>query len=59
MSKFHPLRVARVDRETRDAVAITFAGPDDLRDLYRFEPGQHLTLRTKVDGADVRRSYSI
>jgi len=59
MSKFHPLRVARVDRETRDAVAITFAVPDELADLYRFEPGQHLTLRTTVDGADVRRSYSI
>jgi len=59
MSKFHPLSVARVERETRDAVAITFSVPDDLRDLYRFEPGQHLTLRTTVDGADVRRSYSI
>ena len=59
MSKFHPLRIARVDRETRDAVAITFAVPDELSDLYRFEPGQHLTLRTTVDGVDVRRSYSI
>jgi ring-1,2-phenylacetyl-CoA epoxidase subunit PaaE len=59
MSKFHPLRIDRVERETRDAVAITFAVPDDLRELYRFEPGQHLTVRTAVDGADVRRSYSI
>ncbi len=59
MSKFHPLRIARIDRETRDAVAITFAVSDDLADLYRFLPGQHLTLRTTVDGADVRRSYSI
>jgi len=59
MSKFHPLGVARIDRETRDAVAITFAVPDDLAGLYRFEAGQHLTLRANVDGADVRRSYSI
>ena len=59
MSKFHPLCVARVDRETRDAVAITFTVPDELRELYRFLPGQHVTVRTKVDGADVRRSYSI
>jgi ring-1,2-phenylacetyl-CoA epoxidase subunit PaaE len=59
MSKFHPLRIARVDRETRDAVAITFAVPDELGDLYRFEPGQHLTVRATIDGADVRRSYSI
>ena len=32
MSKFHPLSVARVDRETRDAVAITFAVPHALRE---------------------------
>jgi ring-1,2-phenylacetyl-CoA epoxidase subunit PaaE len=59
MSKFHPLPVARVDRETRDAVAITFAVPDALRDQFRYVHGQHLTLRARVGGADVRRSYSI
>ena len=59
MSKFHSLPVARVDRETRDAVAITFAVPDALREQFRFEQGQHLTLRTDLAGQDVRRSYSI
>jgi len=59
MSKFHRLPVARVDRETRDAVAITFAVPEELRDQFRFDPGQHLTLRATIDGQDVRRSYSI
>jgi len=28
MSKFHPLQVESVERETRDAVAITFAIPE-------------------------------
>ena len=59
MSKFHSLPIARVDRETRDAVAITFAVPDALRQQFRFAQGQHLTLRADVGGADVRRSYSI
>jgi ring-1,2-phenylacetyl-CoA epoxidase subunit PaaE len=59
MSKFHPLEVSRVDRETRDAVAITFAVPDALRERFRFAPGQHLTLRANVGGKDLRRSYSI
>ena len=59
MSKFHSLPITRIDRETRDAVAITFAVPDHLRDAFRFEQGQHLTLRTQIDGQDVRRSYSI
>ena len=59
MSRFHALRVERVDRETRDAVAITFAVPEALAAQYRFAPGQHLTLRASIGGADVRRSYSI
>jgi ring-1,2-phenylacetyl-CoA epoxidase subunit PaaE len=59
MSKFHPLQVKSVERETRDAVAITFAVPEALRSQYRFEQGQHLTLRAVVGGEDVRRSYSI
>jgi ring-1,2-phenylacetyl-CoA epoxidase subunit PaaE len=59
VSKFHSLRVAKVERETRDAIAVTFDVPDALRDLFRFRPGQHLTLRTDISGQDVRRSYSI
>ena len=59
MSKFHPLRIARVDRETRDAVAITFDVPAPLRNEFRFEAGQHVTLRADFGTDDVRRSYSI
>lgn len=59
MSRFHALKVARVDRETRDAVAITFEVPLELADTFRFAPGQHLTLRTQIDGTEVRRSYSL
>jgi ring-1,2-phenylacetyl-CoA epoxidase subunit PaaE len=59
MSRFHRLVVARVERETRDAVAVTFAVPDALRDAFRFVQGQHLTLRADIGGEDVRRSYSI
>jgi ring-1,2-phenylacetyl-CoA epoxidase subunit PaaE len=59
MSKFHPLRVAGLERETRDAVAITFAVPPALHEQFRYVQGQHLTLRAAVDGHDLRRSYSI
>jgi len=59
MSRFYPLTVASVARETRDAVALRFDVPPDLRELFRFSPGQHLTLRSRIDGEDVRRSYSI
>ena len=57
---FHPLPVAAVDRLTDDAVAITFAVPEELRETFAFSPGQHLTVRRAGDdGEDVRRSYSI
>ena len=59
MSRFHSLPVAKVEKETRDAVAITFAVPDALREAFRHEPGQHLTLKADIGGNDVRRSYSI
>ena len=59
MSKFHPLTIASVARETRDAIAVTFDVPHALRDVFRFEAGQHLTLRTTIGADDVRRSYSI
>jgi ring-1,2-phenylacetyl-CoA epoxidase subunit PaaE len=59
MSRFHRLSVARVERETRDAVAITFDVPAEVAEAFRFEPGQHLTVRTTIGGEDVRRSYSI
>jgi len=56
---FHPLTVARVTPEAGGAVAVSFAVPPALREAFAFEPGQFLTLRAAVDGADVRRSYSI
>jgi ring-1,2-phenylacetyl-CoA epoxidase subunit PaaE len=58
-TEFHALRIADVRRETPDAVSIAFAVPAELREDYRFRPGQHLTLRTTLDGAELRRSYSI
>ena len=57
--RFHRLRVADVTRETDHAVSVAFEVPAALAADYRFEPGQYLTLRTTIDGDDLRRSYSI
>ncbi len=58
---FHPLPVTAVDRLTTDAVAITFAVPEELRPTFAFRAGQHLTVRLPGPdgGEEVRRSYSI
>jgi ring-1,2-phenylacetyl-CoA epoxidase subunit PaaE len=57
--RFHRLAVSELRRETPDAVSLTFAIPAELAENYRFSPGQYLTLRTTMDGEEVRRSYSI
>src|SRR6476660_1828207 len=57
--RFHRLAVNDLRRESADAVSLTFAIPKALADDYHFAPGQYLTLRTTMDGEEVRRSYSI
>ena len=57
--RFHDLSVKRVSPEAAGAVAITLAVPQAQRDVFRFEPGQFLTLRAQIDGQEVRRTYSI
>lgn len=57
--RFHRLAVNDLRRETADAVSMTFAIPKELAGDYSFLPGQYLTLRTTMDGEEVRRSYSI
>lgn len=57
--RFHELCVARVTPESDGAVAVSLSIPPELRDAFSFEPGQFLTLRTTIDGHEVRRSYSI
>src|SRR3954454_18314366 len=57
--RFHRLAVNDLRREASDAISLTFAIPTELATDYAFTPGQYLTLRTMLDGEEVRRSYSI
>jgi ring-1,2-phenylacetyl-CoA epoxidase subunit PaaE len=59
MHDFVPLTITRVDRETADAVVVTFAVPPQHAEAFRFKPGQHLALRATLAGEEVRRTYSI
>src|SRR3954454_16201882 len=56
---FHALRVAEIVPETSEANSICFDIPGELRDRFAFRAGQHLTLRATIDGAEVRRNYSL
>jgi ring-1,2-phenylacetyl-CoA epoxidase subunit PaaE len=51
--------VARVDRLTDDAAALTFDVPAEFAADFAFRPGQSITLRRAGEGRDERRDYSI
>lgn len=56
---FHPLAVAAVEPVTDDSVAVTFDVPEELAADYAHSHGQHVTIRTRLAGDDVRRNYSV
>ena len=56
---FHPLRIARVIRETADASSYVLELPDDLRSAFAYEAGQFCTFRVRVDGEPHLRCYSM
>jgi len=59
VSRFFSIAIAAVRPETDEAVTLTLTVPESLRQLFAWRPGQYLTLRTVMNGEDVRRSYSI
>lgn len=55
----HPLVVRSIEALTPDSVRIGFGVPAALHDHFRFRAGQHLTVHHRLDGQDIRRTYSI
>jgi len=56
---FHKLTIAEMIPETGEAHSIRFVVPEELRETFKFRPGQHLTLKAEIAGEDVRRNYSL
>ena len=56
---FEKLTVADIRKETADCVSIALAVPENLQEIFQYKQGQYITLRTIINGEDVRRSYSI
>ena len=56
---FHSLIIKEVKKETADCVTISFDVPQELKQYFEFTQGQNVTLKTVIDGDEIRRSYSI
>ena len=53
------MTISDLSKETDNAVCLTFDIPAELSETYRFIQGQYLTLKAEINGAAVRRCYSI
>ncbi len=58
-AQFSKVSIADIRPETDSAVRVSFAIPSQLDQDFVFKQGQYLTLRSMVDGEQLRRSYSI
>jgi ring-1,2-phenylacetyl-CoA epoxidase subunit PaaE len=56
---FEKVRVKKINRETPECVSITFDIPETLAERFAYKQGQHLSMRTFINGEEVRRSYSL
>ena len=59
MSSFHKLSIKNIKRETNKAIRISFNVPKNLKDTFAFKAGQYITLKTIIEGHEIRRDYSL
>ncbi len=59
MSNFYALKINEIIRETPEAVSISFEIPEDQKETFGFEAGQYITIKTEIEGNEVRRAYSL
>ncbi|GAA3777254.1 MULTISPECIES: ferredoxin--NADP reductase [Flavobacteriaceae] len=59
MAQFHKLTIKDIQRETDKSVTISFHIPETLKSEFSFTAGQYITLRTTLNGNEVRRDYSL
>ncbi len=57
--QFYNVEVAEVRKTTPDCTVISLKITDELKSLFDFESGQHLTLKAVINGEEARRSYSL
>ncbi|PWT75404.1 MAG: phenylacetate-CoA oxygenase/reductase subunit PaaK [Bacteroidetes bacterium] len=56
---FRNLKIKDIREETPDCLSISFEIPEECKEEFQYIQGQNITVRTRIDGEDVRRSYSI
>ncbi|MEP6513048.1 MAG: 1,2-phenylacetyl-CoA epoxidase subunit PaaE [Parafilimonas sp.] len=56
---FEKIPVKQIKKETEDCVSVLLDVPEHLKEKFQYRHGQHLTLRTFINGEELRRNYSL
>ncbi|MBD78474.1 MAG: phenylacetic acid degradation protein [Crocinitomicaceae bacterium] len=56
---FYNLTISKIQRTTKDSIAVSFSIPENLKEIFKYKQGQYLAFRKAFDGGEVRRSYSL
>ncbi|MBA6151911.1 ferredoxin--NADP reductase [Gelidibacter maritimus] len=59
MSQYHTLTIKNIERVTSKSVTITFEVPQHLKDDFKFKAGQYITIKSMLNGTEIRRDYSL
>lgn len=57
--QFNTLTISGIHHEANDTLHVVFEVPEAVKDRYVFKQGQYLTFSARIEGEEIRRSYSI
>ncbi|MCH2217829.1 MAG: ferredoxin--NADP reductase [Flavobacteriales bacterium] len=59
MHTFYNVKIRNINKETAHTVSIVFDIPESIRSHFIFKAGQYITLKSHINGEEVKRAYSI
>ncbi|MEZ4884498.1 MAG: 2Fe-2S iron-sulfur cluster-binding protein [Chitinophagales bacterium] len=57
--QFHTLKISNIAQENRHAISVYFEIPEHLQSIFTYKAGQYITLRIRILGRFILRSYSL
>jgi len=57
--QFHPLKIAKKEQLTKNTFSLEFDIPENVKENFRFEAGQYVSIRFKSHGKEVINDYSM
>ena len=56
---FYKLKISSIQRPIKNALTLSLTVPEHLKEKFKFNPGQHLIFKFKIEDNEIRRSYSL